>query len=67
MSTLGGLTRRDGRNLLVVAAVVTLLMAGLSDGSMAVRLTVGLIAGVISAVAFVVSTLVINRFKPASW
>lgn len=62
-----GLERRDARNLLVVAAVVTLLMAGLADGPLAVRITVGLVAAVISAVAFVVSTLVINRYKPGHW
>ncbi|WP_418279855.1 hypothetical protein [Halorubrum sp. DTA98] len=67
MTTLFGLERRDGRNLLVVAAIVAVVMAALADGAVGVRLVVGVIAGVISALAFVVSTLLINRYKPDHW
>ena len=46
---------------------VAAVMAVVSEGTLAVRLAVGLIAGVISGVVFVVSTVVINRYKPAHW
>jgi drug/metabolite transporter (DMT)-like permease len=59
--------RRDRRNLLVVVAVVAAVMAVVSEGTLGVRLAVGLIAALISGVVFVVSTVAINRFKPAHW
>jgi drug/metabolite transporter (DMT)-like permease len=62
-----GLDRRDRRNLLIVIGVVAAVMAVVSDGTLAVRLSVGVIAGLISGVVFVVSTVVINRYKPAHW
>lgn len=62
-----GFERRDRRNLLIVMAVVAVVMAVLSEGTPAVRLVVGLIAGVISGAVFVVSTVLINRYKPAHW
>lgn len=66
MRTLG-LDRRDGRNLLLVVAIVAIVVAGIGEGSTAVRLVAGALAGVISAVAFLLSTLVINRYKPDHW
>ena len=62
-----GLDRRDRRNLLIVIGVVAAVIAVVSDGTLAVRLSVGVIAGLISGVVFVVSTVVINRYKPAHW
>lgn len=62
-----GLDRRDGRNLLIVMGVVAAVMAVVSEGTPGVRLAVGVIAGLISGVVFVVSTVVINRYKPAHW
>jgi drug/metabolite transporter (DMT)-like permease len=62
-----GLERTDRRNLLVVMAVVAGVMAVVSSGTPFVRLVVGLVAGLISGVVFVVSTAVINRYKPAHW
>ncbi|KOX96091.1 MULTISPECIES: hypothetical protein [Halorubrum] len=62
-----GLDRRDRRNLLVVMGAVAVVTALVSEGTPAVRLAVGAIAGVISGVVFVVSTVVINRYKPAHW
>ncbi|SDF62923.1 hypothetical protein SAMN04488067_106136 [Halorubrum xinjiangense] len=62
-----GLDRRDRRNLLIVIGVVAAVMAVVSEGTPAVRLAVGVIAGLISGVVFVVSTVVINRYKPAHW
>lgn len=66
MNTLG-LERRDGRNLLLVVGIVVIAVAVLGDGPTGVRLVAGAIAGVISAVAFVISTLVINQYKPDHW
>lgn len=62
--TVLGLDRRDARNLLVVAAVMTVVMAFFIDAPVGVRLVAGAIMGLVSGVAFVVSTLVIKRFKP---
>jgi hypothetical protein len=62
-----GFDRRDRRNLLIVVAVVSVVMAVVSEGTPAVRLVVGLIAGGISGVVFVISTILINRYKPAHW
>jgi drug/metabolite transporter (DMT)-like permease len=62
-----GLDRRDRRNLLIVMGVVAVVMAVASEGTPVVRLAVGVIAGLISGVVFVVSTVVINRYKPAHW
>jgi|AntRauMinimDraft_4_1070384.scaffolds.fasta_scaffold00067_4 hypothetical protein len=66
MNTLG-LTKSDGRNLLVVAVVVTLLVAVTAEGPLGIRIVAGAIAGGISAVVFVISTLLINRYKPDYW
>ncbi|MFC5279450.1 hypothetical protein ACFPM1_11885 [Halorubrum rubrum] len=66
MSTLG-LEKRDGRNMLVVAAVVTLVIAGTAEGALGVRVVAGTVAGVMSAVVFVISTLLINRYGPDHW
>ena len=62
-----GLDRRDRRNLLVVMGVVAVVTAVASAGALGVRVAVGLIAGLISGAVFVVSTVVINRYKPAHW
>lgn len=62
-----GFERRDGRNLLIVAVVVTVAVAAVTAGPIGVRVAVGLGAAVISSIAFLVSTAVINRFKPDHW
>jgi len=62
-----GFERRDRRNLLVVMAVVAVVMAIVSAGAPVVRFFVGTIAGLISGAVFVVSTVLINRYKPAHW
>ena len=59
--------RRDRRNLLVVMAVVAVVMAVVSEGTPGVRLLVGVIAGLISGAVFVISTVLINRYKPEHW
>ena len=62
-----GLDRRDRRNLLIVMGAVGVVMAIVSEGTPPVRIAVGVIAGLFSGVVFVVSTVVINRYKPAHW
>ncbi|EMA68783.1 hypothetical protein C461_04112 [Halorubrum aidingense JCM 13560] len=66
MNTLG-LERRDGRNLLVVAVIVAVIIAATAEGPVGVRILAGGIAGIISAGVFVVSTVLINRYKPDYW
>ncbi|MGQ3330234.1 MULTISPECIES: hypothetical protein [Halorubrum] len=62
-----GFERRDRRNLLVVIAVVAVVTAIVSEGTAGVRLLVGLITGLISGVMFIISTVLINRYKPDHW
>ncbi|WP_280586622.1 hypothetical protein [Halorubrum sp. Boch-26] len=62
-----GLERRDGRNMLVVAAIVTLVVTVTAEGPVGARVVAGAIVGVVAAVVFVVSTLLINRYKPEHW
>ena len=66
MSTLG-LERRDGRNMVVVAAVVTLAVAVTAEGPVGARIVAGAIVGAVAAAVFVASTLLINRYKPDHW
>ena len=67
MSSLLGLERQDGRNLLIVASVIFVIMTALTSGSIGFRLTVGIGAALISGIAFLISTLIINRYKPDHW
>ncbi|MFW5917316.1 MAG: hypothetical protein ACOCRD_02775 [Halorubrum sp.] len=62
-----GLERRDARNLIAVAVIVALVVSVSADGPLGVRAVAGAIAGVISGAVFVVSTLLINRYKPEHW
>lgn len=62
-----GLEGRDGRNMVVVAAIVTLVVAVTAEGPIGARVVAGAIVGGVAAVVFVVSTLVINRYKPDHW
>ena len=66
MSTLG-LERSDGRNMVVVAAVVTLAVAVTAEGPVGARIVAGAIVGAVAAAVFVASTLLINRYKPDHW
>lgn len=56
-----GITDRDRRNLLVVSVAIAILMAIIADGAVAVRLIAGVVGGLISAVVFVVTTVLIKR------
>jgi len=62
-----GFERRDGRNLLIVAGIVALLVVATADGPLGVRVIAGAMAGAISGIVFVISTLIINRYKPDHW
>lgn len=62
-----GLEGRDGRNMLVVAGIVTLVVTVTAEGPIAARVVAGAIVGLVAAVVFVVSTLLINRYKPDHW
>jgi drug/metabolite transporter (DMT)-like permease len=62
-----GLERRDGRNMLVVAAIVTLVVTVTAEGPVGARVVAGAIVGAVAAVVFAVSTLLINRYKPDYW
>ncbi|MFC6753113.1 hypothetical protein [Halorubrum tibetense] len=62
-----GFERSDGRNLLIVASVITVVVTAVTAGPIAFRLSVGVGAAVISSIAFLVSTLLINRYKPDHW
>lgn len=66
MNTLG-LERRDGRNLLLVAATVAVIMTVTAEGPLGIRMVAGAVAGVISGVVFVITTVLINRYKPDHW
>ena len=46
---------------------MTAIMAIVIDGPIGVRLVAGAIMGAVSGVAFVIATLLINRFKPDHW
>lgn len=62
-----GLERRDGRNLLVAVGIMTLLFFVFLDGTAAERAAAAVVGGLVSGVAFVVITLVINAYKPDHW
>jgi len=62
-----GLEGRDSRNMLVVAGIVTLVVAVTAEGPIGARVVAGAIVGVVAAVVFVVSTLLIKRYKPDHW
>lgn len=62
-----GLEGRDGRNMLVVAGIVTLVVTVTAEGPIGARVVAGAVVGVVAAAVFVVSTLLINRFKPDHW
>ena len=66
MDTLG-LERSDGRNMVVVAGIVTLTVVLTAEGPIGARIVAGAIVGAVAAAVFVGSTLLINRYKPDHW
>jgi len=59
--------RSDLRNMSVVVAIVTLVMLVFLDGPVPARLLGGLVLGGISALSFVLVTVLINAVKPDHW
>lgn len=60
------LERRDGRNLLVVVAVMSVVLAVLAQGPALARVVAGILGGLFSGVVFVVVTLALNVYKARS-
>ncbi|WP_123624014.1 hypothetical protein [Halorubrum sp. CSM-61] len=61
------LERRDGRNLLVVAGIVALVVSVTAEGPIGARIVAAAIMGLVTGAVFVVVTLLINRYKPDHW
>lgn len=59
-----GIERRDLRNLGVVVAVMTLILAVVADGPPAVRVVVGAVGGLFSGLVFLVVTVLIYAYSP---
>jgi hypothetical protein len=62
-----GLEKSDGRNMLAVAGIVTLVVAVTAEGPVGARVVAGAIVGAVAALVFVASTALINRYKPDHW
>lgn len=56
-----GMRDRDWRNLAVVAVVIAIVMAILIGGPVAVRVTAGVMAAVISGLVFLVTTIALKQ------
>lgn len=57
-----GLERRDGRNLLIVAGIVALVLMVLTGGPVSVRFVVGVVGATISAATFLLVTIVLKTY-----
>lgn len=55
---------RDRRNLVIVAAIVALLAMVQVEGTILVRVVVGVIIGTTSGIVFLLVTIVLNHYKP---
>lgn len=62
-----GLERRDGRNLLLTAGIMTVLLFSYVDGPLQSRLLAAVIGGFVAATVFTVVTILINKNKPDHW
>ncbi|MFC7186944.1 hypothetical protein [Halorubrum yunnanense] len=62
-----GLEKRDGRNMLVVAGIVTTAVSVTAEGPVGARVVAGAVVGIVAAAVFVASTVLINRYKPDHW
>lgn len=62
-----GLSRGDGRNLLIVALIMAVVIAATTPEPLVVRAVAGVVGGIVAGTAFLVVTLLINRFKPDHW
>ena len=59
-----GIQQDDIRNVGVLIVLVTMVMAAIAEGTVLVRLTVGLVLGLVSGTVFLAATAVLNRVKP---
>ena len=59
-----GIQHDDIRNVGVLIVLVTMVMAVIAEGTVLVRLTVGLVLGLVSGTVFLAATAVLNRVKP---
>ena len=55
--------RRDLRNLAVVVGVMSVMLTIVAEGTLVVRLVVGVIGGLFSGLVFLVVTAVIYAFR----
>ena len=58
------LARRDGRNLLLVLAIMIPILFLVADGELGARVVAAVLGGVLTAVTFLAVTVAINRFAP---
>ncbi|WP_440770351.1 hypothetical protein [Natronorubrum sp. DTA28] len=58
------LARRDGRNLLLVLAIMIPVLFFVADGALEARVVAAVLGGVLTAVTFLAVTIAINRFGP---
>ena len=56
--------RRDGRNLLIVLAIMIPILFFLADGALEARVVAAVLGGVLTAITFLVVTVAVNRFSP---
>lgn len=61
------LERQDGRNLVVVTVIMTLIMIVMINEPLFVRVVSATIAGIITAISFLVVTVAIRVFGPDHW
>lgn len=52
----------DGRKFVVVAGIMTLVIAVVIDGTIPVRVISGMIIGIFSGIVFLVTTIVLRTF-----
>ncbi|TYL39043.1 hypothetical protein CV102_07040 [Natronococcus pandeyae] len=56
--------KRDGRNLLIVLAIMIPILFLVADGALGARVVAAVVGGVLTMITFLVVTVTINRFGP---
>lgn len=59
-----GIEERDIRILTVIVLIMTLVMMFVVEGSLLARAIVGVVMGTVTTLVFLLTTAVLNRFKP---
>lgn len=59
-----GIEKRDIRNLALVMVSMTLVLFALGEGTVGVRLVVGVVGSIVSGIVFLAVTVVLNAYKP---